>query len=112
MKKVIKPAALEQSERYCDFSGEKLEYESCSLKIDFGYGSKYDGATLELDLSESAEELLIMFIKANLNPKSINNLKKDKKKLGKCYNDVFDARDWESTEYMQNGIDLLEELIK
>ena len=52
MKKIIKPAEREEAVYYSDFTGKVLNEcgPDITLKLDFHYGSKRDGANLELHL--------------------------------------------------------------
>lgn len=111
MKKIIKPAAQEQSEYFCDFSGEKLvDYIPAELKICFGYGSKHDGFYLNLDLSDDAAEELLEFIKNKLSPQTKEKLKEKFEQVDNQYSDAMDARSWDECERYGNHKHLLQYL--
>lgn len=64
MKKILKPAEKEESLFYSDFTGKPLgQFEPpVVLKIDFGYGSKYDGSALVLHLDDSDIDVILNLI--------------------------------------------------
>jgi len=61
VKKITKPFCREEATYYSDFSGKC--FGECgpdiTLKLEFGYGSKYDGAAIELHLSDRGHPCLV-----------------------------------------------------
>lgn len=80
MKKILKPSQLEEVVYYSDFSGKLLE--STLLQIDppikilieFNYGSKQDGETLELELDDEDFSNLLEFLKTKMTEESQTKL--------------------------------------
>jgi len=113
MKKIIKPLEKEQSVYYSDLSGKCFgEWGSpVEIKIEFNYGSKYDGSQISLHLSDEEAELLLSCIKLKASADYKSSLKKQLDKQEKEYCESVDFRDWESCEQKQNSIDLIEYLL-
>ena len=65
MKKITKPAVKEESVHYTDFEGKCLgEWPvPVELKLEFSYGSKYDGASLRLDLDDGEVKPILDLIR-------------------------------------------------
>jgi hypothetical protein len=66
MKKILKPSQIEE----CDYISDFLEnpMPACpavEVKIDFGYGSKYDGDLLTLHLTDPETSHLLEVIKTH-----------------------------------------------
>jgi hypothetical protein len=68
MKKVLKPAEPEEVVYYSDFSGKLLEHNMVpvTVKIECGYGSEYDGSTVELHLTDKGLNNLLVYLKDRL----------------------------------------------
>jgi hypothetical protein len=68
MKKVLKPAVPEDVVYYSDFSGKLLEHNMVpvTIKIECGYGSEYDGSSVELHLTDTGLNNLLVYIKDRL----------------------------------------------
>ena len=67
MKKVLKPQQPEEAIYYSDFSGKLFkDFVPVTVKIECGYGSKYDESGIEFHLSDIGLEKLLEFFKANL----------------------------------------------
>jgi hypothetical protein len=113
MKKTIKPLEKEQSVYYSDLSGKCFgEWGSpVEIKIEFNYGSKYDGSQISLHLSDEESEYLLNCIKLKASADYKSSLKKELDKQEKEYCESVDFRDWESCEQKQNSIDLIEYLL-
>ena len=112
MKKTTKPAQREEATYYSDFSGKCFgEISPIELKIEFGYGSKYDGSNLSFDLDDKDVEDLLFFLKSKLS----NDIKKSLKTmytiLDEKYEDSIQSRDWTDCEFICNEKDLLKKLI-
>lgn len=82
MKKIITPFVAEQSVYYSDFTGKCFGNfkPNVSLTIHFNYGSKYDGTSIELDLSDEDFGHILNVIKNNISTES-------KIKIAKLSND-------------------------
>ena len=82
MKKITKPAEREEAVYYSDFTGKVLNEcgPDITLKLDFHYGSKRDGANLELHLSDDDIAPFIDLIKSKI---SLDLKEYLKKKLNK-----------------------------
>lgn len=77
MKKVLKPHEEEISVYYSDFSGKLLDNQfspPVEVKIDFNYGSEYDGFKMELHFDDEDSKKLLRFIKDNLTEESKKDL--------------------------------------
>lgn len=71
MKKVLKPAEPEETIYYSDFSGTLFEHcPPVTVKIECDYGSEYDGARVELHLTDTELKHLLVYIKDRLNAES------------------------------------------
>jgi hypothetical protein len=76
MKKILKPSKLEEAVYYSDFSGELFkDFVPATIKIECDYGSDYDGARIELHLSDKEIEKLLEFLKHNLTPETKEDIK-------------------------------------
>jgi hypothetical protein len=78
MKKVLKPAEPEEVVYYSDFSGKLLEYNMVpvTVKIECGYGSEYDGSSVELHLTDKGLNNLLIYLKDRLCQETKDELKK------------------------------------
>ena len=114
MKKIIKPQQNEEAIYFSDFTGKPLGnmgYEPVGIKITCNYDSKFDGSEVTLHLDDDDLLQLIGFLKTKVSGDFKNQIKNSMKKLDKDHEDCFQARDWQSVEYVQNNIDLLKLLI-
>lgn len=114
MKKVLKPYQKEESVFYSDFTGKcfgDLEPE-VTMTMHFNYGSKYDGATLKLHLTDKEAEKITAIIKENLSADTKNDMKKRLQDHQNNLNDSVDARDWSQSEYYGNSITFVKTLIE
>lgn len=109
MKKIIKPAKQEDCVYYSDFTGKCFGkyYPQVTLSIQFDYGSKYDGSSLQLHLTDEEADLILNFIKFNVSEDFKKNLKEKlhKKNMDLC--DAIDARDYTQSELLSNSTELL-----
>lgn len=110
MKKIIKPATKEIVDFHCDFTGTKLEYSACDVRIFFGYGSKHDGCSITLDLSDDAAEDLLEFIKSKLSKEAKLHLKEKIIQLNDRYSESMDTRAWSECELIGNNKHIFEYL--
>jgi hypothetical protein len=114
MKKILKPEQREEALFYSDFTGKPLGnmgYEPVSVKITCNYGSKFDGSEVSFHLDDEDLLELIGFLKTKVSEDFKNEIKNSMKKLDKDHEDCFQARDWQSVEYIQNNMDLLKLLL-
>ena len=73
MKKTLKPHEDEMSIYYSDFSGKLLDHNfppPVKVKLEFNYGSEYDGFKMKLHLDDEDSKKLLNFIKENLTEES------------------------------------------
>lgn len=114
MKKVLKPFQEEESVFYSDFTGKCFgDFEpEVNLTMHFNYGSKHDGATLKLHLSDKESEKLLEVIKQNLSPDTKEEFRKRLEKYSNDFQDSVDARDWNQSEYYSNSSSLLKYIIE
>jgi hypothetical protein len=113
MKTVTKPAQREEAEYYSDFSGKKIKFPfpPAQITLDFNYGSQYDESKITLDLSNEEAEEVIAFFSKKLSARTRKEFGRRLKTATKNYNDNFQARDWQSVEYYEADIQLLEALL-
>jgi hypothetical protein len=78
MKKVLKPAEPEEVVYYSDFSGKLLEHNivPVTVKIECGYGSEYDGSSVELHLTDKGLNNLLVYLKDRLCQETKEELKR------------------------------------
>jgi hypothetical protein len=113
MKKTIKPATKEESIYYSDFSGKCFGEMSppIEVKLEFNYGSAYDGTNLSFHLDDKDIEDVLFFLKTKLNIETKQTLKRMYTRLDKENEDSIQMRDWTSCDYICNQQDLLKKLI-
>lgn len=113
MKKTIKPATKEESVYYSDFSGKCLGemIPPIELKLEFNYGSDYDGTNLIFHLDDKDVEDVLFLLKAKLNNETKKALKDMYTELDNEHEDSMQMRDWSSCDYICNQQDLLKKLI-
>ena len=113
MKKITKPAEREESVYYSDFSGKCFGelYPPIQLKLEFNYGSVYDGTRFVFDLDDKDVDDILFVLKGKLS----NETKKDLKQRFVALNDNYDQhvadRDWTSCDYICNEKSVLTKLI-
>lgn len=115
MKKVIKPAEQEESVYYSDFSGKLLSpnyHPPVVLKMDFNYGSKCDGTSIELHLDDEDSKYIIDFIKQKISQEYIDKCKKELEQTEFDLGQAAEFRDWSSCEYISNKISFLNQILK
>lgn len=108
MKKIIKPLQQEESIYYSDFIGECFgeSWPPVELKIEFNYGSKYDGGNLQFHLTDKEINAILELIKSNLSQDKKLELKKSIKSIESQLNDCIDSRCWDSAEIHSNNLNL------
>jgi hypothetical protein len=113
VKKITKPAEKEEAVYYSDFSGKCFgEFNApVQLKIEFNYGSIYDGSKFTFDLDDNDIADVLFLLKGKLS----NETKKDLKQRFVALNDRYDQnvqnRDWTECDYICNEKHLLNRLI-
>lgn len=97
MKKIIKPAEKAVCVYFSDFSGKVFgEFDpEVKYKIEFNYGSKYDGTEIELHMTDEESTSLLEHIKGELTEDFKNTKKKELEYYEKQYNDSMQMRDWD-----------------
>jgi hypothetical protein len=113
MKKVIKPAAREESVYYSDFSGKCFGelYPPVELTISCSYGSKHDGAGIELHLDDEEMEPFLELIKKSISEDCKIKLKKQLESAENTHYDAMQMRDWEHCDIVSNSIWFWRELL-
>ena len=113
MKKIIQPASPEHAVFYSDVNGTVFDNTGpdIQIKIDFNYGSKYDGSTLTFDLTDEEFEPILAFIKANVSAEYKKNLKKYLHNKENDYDANVQFRDWQACEYDSNCISLYKKIV-
>lgn len=102
MKKVTTPASNEESVFYSDFSGKCFGDFGApiTLTLEFNYGSKFDGATLQLDLDDSDVVELLQLIKTKLTEDTKQEFSKLASKSVDAYDEACSDRDWGTCEHI------------
>jgi len=113
MKTVTKPAQREEAEYYSDFSGKKIKLPipPAQITLDFNYGSQYDESKITLDLNNEEAQEVIAFLREKISTRTRKEFGRRLKVANKNYDDNFQARDWQSVEYYEADIQLLEALL-
>lgn len=113
MKKITKPSQPEEAIYYSDFSGKCFGemHPPIELKLDFGYGSGYDGSQLIFHLDDKDIEDILFLLKSKLNNETKKILKNKITTLENENEDSIQMRDWNSCDYICNQQDLLKKLI-
>jgi hypothetical protein len=113
VKKIIKPSAREEAIYYSDFSGKCFGefYPPVELTICCSYGSKYDGAGIELHLDDQEMQPILELIKKSISVDCKNKLKKQLESAENTHYDAMQMRDWEHCEMTSNSIWFWRELL-
>lgn len=113
MKKIIKPAIKEEAQYYSDFSGEPFDHfgPPVELKINFNFGSKYDGAEIKFDLNDNEIEFVLETIKKHISSKAKNKLKSIIDKYEKDFEDGMQMRDWDYCDLVSGNLNLWRNLL-
>lgn len=114
MKKILKPKEEEEAVYYSDFTGKCFgDFQpEVTLKIEFNYGSKFDGSRFTLDLSDKEAESILELIKSNLSEDYKISLKKNLATRITHLNEAIDARDYTQADYYNTSCDWLQFLLK
>lgn len=113
MKRINIPEQKEEATYYSDFSGKCFgeAYPPVEVKLEFNYGSKYDGAELELHLSDEEAKSILDFIKSKISDNYKKDLEKQLKNCERQYDDSMQFRDWDSCKYSEYNVSLLEYIL-
>lgn len=102
MKKTIIPSTKEEAIYYSDFTGKVFGPTGPEVNVSFtfNYGSTFDGAKLELDLTDEESKILLDFVKTKL---ATDNKQKFQK--------ILYTRDHPRSTHNSSFCDLLEYLL-
>jgi hypothetical protein len=113
MKKVIVPKTYEQAVYYSDFTGKCFSMlPNVELTIEFNYGSKFDGTSLKLELSDEDIMPIIDLIKSKLSEDYKFKLKSENFINNINHDDAMDSRDFSQAELYSNKLELNKILIQ
>ena len=106
MKKILKPASKEEAIYYSDFSGKCFGefYPPVELTISCSYGSKHDGAGIELHLDDEEVQPFLKLIKKMISEDFKSKIKKQLESAENVYEDAMQMRDWEHCDVLSNSI--------
>jgi len=103
----------EESVYYSDFSD--VLFDDCGphvyVKFDFGYGSKFDDASLTLHLTDDDVQVFLNIIKEKCTNKFKESVETILKLAEDNYEDSMQMRDWECCDRECNSISLYRELL-
>lgn len=113
VKKVIKPQEKEECVYFSDVSGKAFGELSpdVEIKINFNYGSKFDGSVLEFHVTDEEILQLLSYIKPLLTNEYKNQARSQLKRFESDYDLNIQTRDWTSCEYYSDSIELLNFLL-
>ena len=113
MKKIIQPKQEERAEYVSDISNISFNGFSSDVevKFEFNYGSEFDGSKIEFHLTDPEAKSILSFIRGMISEEKKQDLKNKIKISSKNYNDNIEARDWESSDYYGNEIELYRYLL-
>lgn len=114
MKKVIKPPVREEAVYYSDFSGKCFGELPAPVEISiaFSYGSKHDGAGIQLHLDDEELKPILEVIKKSISEDYKNDMKKTIVRYEKTYDDAMQMRDWEHCDIVSNTLWFWRELLE
>ena len=114
MKKVLKPFEKEEAVYYSDFNGKCFGelYPEATLSFSFDYGSKFDGESLTVHLSDAEAESVLEFLKSKMSEDYKELLRKKLAKQSTNLNDAINARDYSQCDYYNSSCNLLQFLLK
>lgn len=115
MKKILKPKQHEEAIYFSDFTGEPFDshyrHPPVEVKINFNYGSIYDGSEINLHLSDRDMAPILDLISTKLNPDYKKSLEEDIKENTLNYNDAADSRDPIMCDYYISCYNLFKKLL-
>ena len=113
MKKVIKEKRHEEAIYFSDFSGKPFGAYTppVTLKIEFSYGSIYDGSGITLHLDDKDIGPILELIKNKLNPDCKKQLRENLSENKDKLNESIECKDVASCEIYASTDHLLRTLI-
>jgi hypothetical protein len=113
VKKVIKPLVREEAVYYSDFSGKCFGELPAPVEISiaFLYGSKHDGAGIQLHLDDEELKPILEVIKKSISEDYKKDIKKTIDRYEKTYDDSMQMRDWEHCDIVSNTLWFWRELL-
>jgi hypothetical protein len=113
MKKILKPAEREEAAYYSDFTGKPLSQfgPDIELKLDFGYGSKYNGSHFTLHLSDEDVDQILSFLATKISSDSRKEIQKNLEQFDVRYDDAMDSRAWHECDLLHNNRVVLKKLL-
>jgi hypothetical protein len=106
MKKIIQPEQAEESLYFSDFTGKPFMDglpPSIELKFNFNFGSKYDGASLNFDLSDQDFESLLPILREKLSTDAKKELETTLHQLDLQLEDGIQSKCYSTCEYVSNA---------
>jgi hypothetical protein len=115
MKKILKPKQIEEAIYFSDFTGQPFDtnfrHPPVEVKMNFNYGSKYDGSEINLHLSDKDMEPILDLIQSKLNPDFRKSLEEDIKENTLEYNNAIDSKDPIMCDYYISCYNLFKRLL-
>jgi len=114
MKKIIVPEQKEEANYFSDFSGQPFDElfgPPITLKLEFNYGSDYDGSEVTLHLSDRDVQPILELISSKLNPDFKKHLKQEFIENDEQYFNAIEARDPMECEYRISCNNLYKKLL-
>jgi len=113
VKKITKPAEKEEAVYYSDFSGKCFGDFSApiQLKIEFNYGSIYDGSKFTFDLDDADIADVLFLLKGKLTDETKKALKRRADELDDRYDQNIQNRDWTECDFICNERYILARII-
>jgi len=113
MKKITKRKCEEEAVYYSDFSGKRLSDvgSPVNLKIEFNYGSIYDGSNLSFDLDDEDVEELLLFLKGKLNKRAKEDILREITNNDEEHGYALEVRSWDECSILLCKNALLTQLI-
>lgn len=113
MKIIKKPYQPEENEYINDFTGESFAAfgPDCTLKISFGYGSEFDGAKIQLDLSDEEVKPILQMISEKLCDQTKMHLEGKLTETEDNYDAAMQTRDWNACDLVGNCMSLYKFLL-
>jgi hypothetical protein len=108
MKIIKKQYQPEENEYINDFTGVSFsEFDPCcTLKISFGYGSEFDGAKIQLDLTDEDVKPILEMIRGKLCHQTKGYLEQKLSETEDNYEAAMQTRDWGACDLVGNCMSL------
>jgi hypothetical protein len=106
MKKVIRPEQREEAVYFSDFTGKPFKSgfpPPVELKINFNFGSKYDGASLDLHLSDDDVDSILPLLREKLSKDAKKQTAEALHVLDLQLEESIEARDFSSCDNVFNA---------